>query len=513
AIVMGDYVYIDGGEILQDDDNGDPTDEMPVQDNATISIYLGDSWTPDSITPNVMGKAEGVPILKDLVLWGEEDDSAFYMWGGQVSPLPGQPPIPNTNLWKFTVDGNGGGSWDVSNPSNAGLFQTFHRPSMGLGTSGSNAGYLLGGYLTPRSEPQLADESDFVQPIPGIISYNMTTRVWSNDSAAGYSLYGAGNLGQAVFLPSYGTDGLLAFMGGYNTGLETVRFDGTGLVSFDNITFYDPVSKTWYAQKATGDSPSPRAGFCAVAVAGQNGTHEIFVYGGRYDGTNEFLDDAYVLTIPGFNWFKIDYPSAQGRMSHSCHLVGKRQMLVIGGDDGELDTNRDHITNGLGILDMTEMAWTSGYDANAAEYESPQIVQDWYNQGGQDAVQWTSSDVEVLFASNSTGNSNNTSDASDPDSEDSGLNVGAIVGGVVGGVFGLLIVAGIIFWLVVRHRKKHNAPEKLALMGGPPPGVVYAQSPGILSELPDSSDRPPQELPPTNEVRKPRKPNDVYELH
>ena len=59
-------------------------------------------------------------------------------------------------------------------------------------------------------------------------------------------------------------------------------------------------------------------------------------------------------------------------------------MLTIGGlsplDAGKDTMSQDHETNGLGLYDLTSLKWTDEYDANAAPYETPQIVKDWYRE-------------------------------------------------------------------------------------------------------------------------------------
>ena len=59
-------------------------------------------------------------------------------------------------------------------------------------------------------------------------------------------------------------------------------------------------------------------------------------------------------------------------------------MLSIGGLN-PLDVNNensvfstDPIPQGLQIFDLTEMTWSSKYDANAAPYITPQVVKAWY---------------------------------------------------------------------------------------------------------------------------------------
>jgi hypothetical protein len=105
--------------------------------------------------------------------------------------------------------------------------------------------------------------------------------------------------------------------------------------------------------------------------------------------TSDFYDDVYVLTIPGFVWFKVLSLAPGVRFTHTCEIVGGRQLLVIGGLDNPQEgediyydfTVPDPLTQGIGIFDMTAMVWKSGYDANALPYQTPQIVKEWYSEG------------------------------------------------------------------------------------------------------------------------------------
>jgi hypothetical protein len=62
-------------------------------------------------------------------------------------------------------------------------------------------------------------------------------------------------------------------------------------------------------------------------------------------------------------------------------------MISIGGVDAGLATNYkywtqpDPMLQGLGVFDLSAMVWRDGYDNNAADYNSPQAVKDWYRQG------------------------------------------------------------------------------------------------------------------------------------
>jgi len=118
-----------------------------------------------------------------------------------------------------------------------------------------------------------------------------------------------------------------------------------------------------------------------------------FIYGGQ-DGNawdsqsatghenEEKLNAVFVLTLPAFMWFQADSQQS-ARWSHTCHVVGNRQMLSIGGLDptrnGQWNTT-DPWPQSLGIFDMTEMEWRDTYDPDAVAYASPNIVQQWYNE-------------------------------------------------------------------------------------------------------------------------------------
>jgi hypothetical protein len=59
-------------------------------------------------------------------------------------------------------------------------------------------------------------------------------------------------------------------------------------------------------------------------------------------------------------------------------------MLSVGGNDNTKMNgwrDKDPWEQGIGILDLPSMTWTEQYDADAAGYDSPQVVEDWYKSG------------------------------------------------------------------------------------------------------------------------------------
>lgn len=69
-----------------------------------------------------------------------------------------------------------------------------------------------------------------------------------------------------------------------------------------------------------------------------------------------------------------------------CAVAGQRQMITVGGINRKLGVptffkDRDPFPQGLGIFDLTELKWKDQYDAGAANYQSPDAVKAWYDEG------------------------------------------------------------------------------------------------------------------------------------
>ena len=118
-------------------------------------------------------------------------------------------------------------------------------------------------------------------------------------------------------------------------------------------------------------------------------------------------------------------------------------MVSIGGVIGAAQqepTVADIWPLGLGVFDLTEMAWKDNYDPSVSAYETPATVKNWYRQNGLYPKSWDSPGVEALFR-NTTANTSSPS----PSSRSHSSNAGAIVGGVIGGVVTLALI-GATLW-------------------------------------------------------------------
>lgn len=248
----------------------------------------------------------------------------------------------------------------------------------------------MGGLLTSQSNASVGSDT----AVAGLVSFGMSSSVWTNTSIE-RTLVNA----RAEYAP-FGPNGLIVLLGG------TSGDSPPGLIDFVNITFYDPITKQFFSQQATGTIPTARQRFCSVGVPGPDDTFEVFLYGGLM-ADNTVSDEVFVLSLPGFVFAKADNPGATtARADHACVAVGggKRQMLSIGGTDASKGypaefADPDPWAQGLGVFDMTALRWTDGYTNDAAAYDTPEVVKQFYRDGGLGKVQWTSDEVKGLFSS------------------------------------------------------------------------------------------------------------------
>lgn len=207
------------------------------------------------------------PGLTLQALLTDESSDSFYVWGGYRMRPQSRPEASSSDLWKFTADGSGGGSWEAESQDDA--FTNLVRSQAGASVSTRDAAFHFGGRSTTDSttEPE--------GPVPGYFHFNFTTddHSWQNETEAPYSsegtLYGA----TATWVPTFGPNGLIVLLGGQS--LEMANPDNEQYLPMDEVHFMDPVTKTWYKQKTTGALPARRMFHCAVGVESTNGTFEM----------------------------------------------------------------------------------------------------------------------------------------------------------------------------------------------------------------------------------------------
>jgi len=331
--------------------------------------------------------SKDAPSLVLQSLFTDESSDSFYIWGGYSMISGESPDAASSSLWKFTVDGEGGGSWASESQDDA--FTDLVRSQAGAYVSTRDSGFHFGGESTraATSRPEGA--------VPGYFHFNFTSgdHSWQNETRAPYSdqgtIYGA----TATWVPTFGPNGLIVLVGGESREIGNSR--NSEYLPMDMIHFMDPVTKTWYKQQTTGGVPGKRVFHCSVGVESNNGTFEIFldwdqaknisfVFGG-HDASRNTYDKVYVLSLPSFEWTELD-SRTEPRAAMGCALVGRRQMLTVGGTDlsrrqADLWETADRFPQGLGIFDLTDLQWKTSFDASTRAYESPESVRRWYEEG------------------------------------------------------------------------------------------------------------------------------------
>ena len=354
-----------------------PSNNIPSV-NSTLSIPLASSWTPSTVAISAIPKTG--PIKNNVYLWTDASTKSFYSFGGQW--LGGRN-ITSSALWKFTADDSGGGIWSLQAPSNANLFKQLHPTEYGIFANTPTTGFVLGGDASPSTEL----DRTVRQSIPGMVAFNMDTKVWQNGTA-GFSPLPASTVvyrGAAHYVPSFnGPNGLILIMGGFHMQMDDPRQTGQTANFFDlgNLTFFDPETKKTYWQSTTGDIPeTPRSGFCVAGFRDeQNGSYEIFLLGGRNERDRFPYQNAYVLSLPGFVWRRLPDLASGPRFDHTCVAVGGRQILSIGGYTGQR-WEKDEAPQGLLLFDAAEWKWKDKYEPDAGAYLRNEEIGRWYANG------------------------------------------------------------------------------------------------------------------------------------
>ncbi|RPB02587.1 hypothetical protein L873DRAFT_418464 [Choiromyces venosus 120613-1] len=165
---------------------------------------------------------------------------------------------------------------------------------------------------TPAT-PDLAEVEDV--KLSSLLKLDVERKVFINETSS----IGHVDSGRMVAIKGVGQKGVLIYIGGESS---------SGYNDMSTIRIYDIATSTWKSQKATakdGDFPRGRIDFCAVVMSAQdNSSHQIYFYGGYSDGpgTRLPLDDAWVLTLPYFQYLKV------GNSIEATRISGFRRRLL-----------------------------------------------------------------------------------------------------------------------------------------------------------------------------------------
>ena len=471
--------------------------------NATLSINLATGWTdPRSVQFQAIPKPESA-IYNFGALWHDRKRNEVFSFGGEESYLDrgsgnaSYAPFVDRSTYKFLPTTDGRGTWTLNSSHADPPFSEpgLTRPFGGVSAQSDTSAFWLGGYASNHSSDVYRDAGvlDFI-PTPGLITYEFATGAWTNTTLDPSLPLGIPNgsieWAGMEWLPKFGPNGMLVIWGGETTTNLSMYLPTTMMRPMNNIALYDPVEKTWYAQQISGIAPTVRSRFCSVSASDPSsesnrttGTHEIYMYGGLYTGlftqAAKQYDEIWVLSLPAFTWQLLDSSHASGRIGHTCHLVGNRQLLSLGGVDvSQVDAwaSPDYLNwNGIGVYDLTAADWLAGLNATAEAYERPKIVQDYYKSNGPYPPAWTQPSLRDLIerqnnnvSTSALSGSGNATSVSAPSHSNSGNSIsrsGIITGAAIGGVAGLLLPFLLFYILLFRRRSWNQVTDVNELPG------------------------------------------------
>ncbi|KAJ5975630.1 hypothetical protein N7481_009337 [Penicillium waksmanii] len=462
SVVKDDVLYIDGGleVFIPYNDHGSPKQGDPIVGTNTYMVMVGlnSSWNWETnISITAVNKTANPNTgtlppsnVRGAMYAGTNEDSDVYSYGGTSSyvnrSFPGFlfPTAPTYTLWSFEAQEKAWAQYDIS-------LDVPLRPAGGAyaEATGRGMGFYLNGFIDNGSNPDYQFYTDFRRYLDGLVVLNTTTQEAKNLSTSSLDNYPRA-MGGLVYLPNIGTEGILVSMGGVTKPTSNDALSDMGTyVPFDSVDFLDVASidngnsdGNWYSQNTTGDIPAPRTDFCLVTVsAPDNSSHSIYLYGGK--GEEAVYDQTYVLSIPSFIWIKL-MEGASPRYAHSCHVVGKSQMLTVGGARYENITHGcDWEYRSVAILNLKNSQWGNVFDYNAGEYELPaKIVH---------VIGGSNEEVETYF-----NNPSALSPAPKPHLTGPKI-IGIAIGSIAGAV--MLLGGGAYYYFYNRRRRKQIAKD------------------------------------------------------
>lgn len=267
GVLLGETLYIDGGDILYP-----PTSGLSVAYayNSTYSLDLSASWSPKDVRFNMIDKGDS-PVLNRPNLWPAPDGKSFYSFNGDVSRTGHSRPDPPSTpqLWQFTPDERNKGTWSLAGPVSSLIQVTAARSTFGNGSA-----YILGGFTSWETTRFYSNDRSYHSSGNGVVSYNMESQTWQNQSMAGAAPTGWLYEGELHWVDNLGGSGLVVTLGGV-TAQPLPELAGETLVSFDHVSFFNPITGEWRNQSTTGAIPTTRRRACSVGVPGDNGTYEV----------------------------------------------------------------------------------------------------------------------------------------------------------------------------------------------------------------------------------------------
>ncbi|KAJ6439168.1 telomere-associated RecQ helicase [Purpureocillium lavendulum] len=283
---------------------------------------------------------ENIPTVHGGILWGDNVNKRFYLYGGEWTVGFAQAPY---HLLSYDILYD---KWDDFGQPSINPPPKIASYGAGVGVSETGVGYYYGGWISNSSM------SGWTQPrtmSSSFYTYAYDTGTFTQAAAPDKNPRAEGAM---VWIPAGDSLGLLIYMGGIVS--PSGNGTGNGTVApqpFDKVFVFDAKGNSWSTQTATGEIPQNRRQFCVdVAWAPDKSSFNIYLWGGLsvpppYVNVTSF-NDIYILTLPSFIWVKAypdhhgnaTLPPDYGHYSASCNMVkSMSQLFVIGGTYTDTD--------------------------------------------------------------------------------------------------------------------------------------------------------------------------------
>jgi hypothetical protein len=343
------------------------------------------SWAISAPALDGLPQPSGPPAVAEGYLWNDYNN--VYLYGGEFADNPYVEPA-SIATWQYSISS---GQWnEFSSPqTSAGNYsepagEAVQRAAEGAGISVPELGksWYFGGHLDWSTTPGWSDQIprvylnsllEFTHPgfandavddlhsagAPSGGAYRNITE-GGIQSSSGFSERADGVI---VFVPGWGTNGILLGLGG---GTVSNSETSDTFSSMTTIDVYDIASSTWYEQLVSGTAPTVRVNPCAVIFSAPDASSfNIYMYGGQnllpVEGQTQYTD-MWILTVPAFTWVKADIDSSSepaARAGHTCH-ARDGQMVVIGGYIGN-STGCE--SPGIYSFNASSLQWQSEFAA------------------------------------------------------------------------------------------------------------------------------------------------------
>jgi hypothetical protein len=245
--------------------------------NQTVSIDLSSSWSTSDVTPTFTPHNTGDEMLsRNPTMWYDPVNKMVNWYGGWPYNDGVYPAV-----WAFDVNVQGSVTWQNletagigQNSNGSSSFSGFTTSASGLSAASDTTYYNLGGYMNQQTDPSLYGLASTA--MTGLVEFNFQNQLWSNQSSAQYEAGGFGMWGNAFYVPIFGEQGVLIFLGGEAPTSQQFVF-GSSMAPMNEITIYDIQSGNFYKQPVAGATvPASRLGFCGVGVgAADNSSWEM----------------------------------------------------------------------------------------------------------------------------------------------------------------------------------------------------------------------------------------------